>query len=327
MRLPTSTVVMATVTCALFGMAIRATVTGTDTVADDDGVWTDDSVEAENEGFDEQEAAHRAELLAQLEKQERIQKDKLRTLRAELYGAEPATLGPAFAALGFGTPETASTESISSCLEKLEKLKETAKIRLTLWWTKPILSSVEIEEQFDDTCDLGDKLRETWGAGTTDGTQRYWVNPVTMTRASIGLGLYDCRLTVEQYATPQEWISKTRTSLVPLAAIGASVAKLQAMIGAPAPLENDHVRWMSRGVGTGVGDTRFEAYVENGKVVGLTATASTTTDTYEDIVAQLTALHGAPIEDEDELRWKSRPVIRLDHDDGAGVRVTVGTVP
>jgi hypothetical protein len=322
MRLPTSTIVMAVATCGLFGMAIRATLTATAPPA---GEFYDDEVDAETGALEQRETAQRAKAEEELARVQEREKEKHRKVRAELYGAEPATLGPAFAGIQLGMPEVAITESISS---RLETLEETARIDLTLA-REQILSSVAIEEQGDDACELGDKLRKTWGAGTVTDVQRLWVNPVTKTRASIGLELYDCNLTIELYATPQEWISNAKTSLVPVGSLGVSVAKLQATIGVPTLVEDDVVRWSTRGVGIGAGETRFRAYLAKGKVVEITATASTTTATYEDIVAQLTGIYGKPVASDDGLRWRSRPVIQLDDDDGVGVRVrvTAGAVP
>lgn len=333
MALPTSTIVMAVLTCVPFGLAIRDTVNGTAPVArGDDGEYgSDDSddYEAEYAAAEARRVALEAEEEA-TERLEQAQHEQLRVARRSLFGAEVATLGSGFDGISLGMNEDDIRLPAVAALENATDVDVELLSNGTLDW---ILIKPEDDASEDDSSELctelGQDLQDAWGRGKTeDYERRYWVNPIAKTRVSLSAA-DGCRLSFDRYAEPKDWVSKAKTSIVPIWLVGQPIAKLREHIGTRTELENtdSEASWLGLGVGTGSGEARFQAHLAKGKVVAVTAAADTLDATREDIVAQLTALYGAPIEDDDGVHWKSRPAIQVTDYEGAGVRVTVGKIP
>ena len=323
MALPTSTIVMAVLTCVPFGLAIRDTVHGTAPAAhggddDDDGDGDSQDDNSDDARMEAERAAGEAET-ERLERAEQAKKEKLRTARRDLFGAEVATLGSGFRGLTLGMPESEIRSETISRLEAAASVDIEPLPNVTLDWL-----TITAED-----CDkLGQDLQEAWGRGKTeDYESRYWQNPTTGTRASFDPAT--CELTFERFAEPTAWVTKTKTSVVPVWLVGQSIAKLREHIGARSVVEPSEpsVRWLGLGVGTGSGEARFEAFFAHGKVVAVVATADTFESTRDEVVEQLTTLYGPPIADDEGVHWRSRPAIALDDHEGAGIRITAGKVP
>ena len=328
MALPTSTIVMAVLTCIPFGLAIRDTVTGKTTAHRDVDDDSDDSESEYNAEYAAAEARREAEEAATA-RLDQVRQEQLRTARRTLFGAEVATLGTGFRSITLGMPE-ADLRS-----EEITALEIAASVDVDLL-TYDKVAWIAIKPQRSATGDesselcstLGEELQDAWGRGQTDDSERrYWVNAATGTRAS--LDSEDCELRFERFVAPTAWVTKTRTSIVPIWLVGQSIAKLRQHLAGRTEFEDadTSARWLGLGVGAGSGEARFEAFLAKGKVVALTASADTLDATYEEVIAQLTALYGRPLEDDDGTYWKSRPMIRIDTHDGAGVAITVGQIP
>ncbi len=134
-------------------------------------------------------------------------------------------------------------------------------------------------------------------------------------------------------STAKDCVSKAQTSVVPLWLVGLPIKKLREHIGSRAVVDEAEpaVHWLGLGVGTGSGEARFEASFGKRKVVTITVATNTTDATREAVVAHLTALYGAQVDDDGDdggLVWKkSKPAIRVDDFDGARIRLTAGNLP
>ncbi len=329
MALPTSTIVMAVLTCVPFGLAIRDTVSGKALVIrsdDNDYGASDDDVDyaAENARREAEEAAVRA-----AERVEEANKEQLRAARRSLFGAEVATLGSGFSGITLGMNEGDIRSETVTALETATRVDVELVSNGTL---DMILIKSDIRASEDDDAELcsqlGSDLQDAWGRGQTEDYEgRYWMNPITRTRASLSAP-DGCRFRLEKYVEPKEWVTKARTSSVPTWLVGQSIAKLREHLGTRSQFEDTdrEVTWVGVGVGVGSGETRFQAHFVKGKVVALTATTDTFDVTRDAVIAQLTALYGPAIEDDEGVHWK-RPALSVDDYDGAGIRVTAGTVP
>jgi len=331
MALPTSTIVMAVLTCIPFGLAIRDTVTGKPTVGRDDPFDGDDDDSAEYDAEYARAEARREAEEAETARLEQLTQERLRTARRALFGAEVATLGTGFGGIALGMKEAdLRSEPISS-------LEVAASVDIELL-PNGTLDRIVIEAERgaadDDKAEmcarLGEDLREAWGRGLTDDYERrYWVNPVAGTRASLHPVDDDCKLYFERFVAPNVWINKSRTSVVPVWLVGQPITKLRQHLAALTEFDDTdaEVRWLGHGVGAGMGETRLVAYLAKGKVVALTAAVDTLSATHDQVLEHLTSLHGEPAEHDEGLGWKTRPAIQLDTREGAGVRVAIGQIP
>lgn len=331
MALPTSTIVMAVLTCIPFGLAIRDTVTGKLPVATGEKAYAADGYEDEDYAADNaRREAEEAEEAAATRREE-AKKEQLRVERRTLYGAEVATLGSGFAGLSLGMAESDIRSETVTALEVKARVDVELLANYTVDWITLTAERDAAEDESSEFCStFGADLQEAWGRGQTEDYEtRYWVNATTGTRASFSTS-DGCKLSFERFVEPKAWVNKTRTSLVPLWLVGQPTAKLREQLG-PRGGDFDNterqVRWLGLGVGTGSGETRFEAHLAKGKVVAITATADTFEATRDEIIAQLSTIYGPAIEDDDGVHWKSRPAIKVDDHNGAGVRVTIGKLP
>jgi len=334
MALTTSTIVMAVLTCVPFGLAIKDTVSGKPTAQRDRDSWEadrhdDDGDSAYDAEYARAEAAREA-AEPEDERLEALKDEKRAAARRTLFGAEVATLGSGFSGIKLGMPAADMRTDVASALEASIGMKVALLANGTL--DRITVQAEHRSDEEDDTYSMCLKLRQeiqaAWGTGVTEDYEtRYWINPTTGTRASLRPD--NCVLSFERYAAPKEWITKTPTSLVPVAVVGQSIKKLAEHIGTRSEIdpEETSVRWLGLGVGAGTGEARFEAFYVKGKVVALVTTVDALEATREEVRDQLTALYGKPVEDDEgDYRWK-RPAITLDDYEGAGIRVTVGTVP
>ncbi len=333
MALPTSTIVMAVLTCIPFGLAIKDTVSGKQTAQRDRDRWDDDGHDDNGDSAYDAEYA-RAEAAreaaeAEEERLEALKTEKLAVARRTLFGAEVATLGSGFGGTRIGTPGADVDMSMLAELQRATSVRvgviSIAKVNGIL--IEPT-SDADDDEKAELCRSLSSELQAAWGNGETDDySSRYWINPTTSIRASIHPE--DCKLVFEPFTPTKAWINKTKDSVVPVGLVGQPFAKVAAAVGTTTELEPGELvkSWERPGVGLGLFSTNFEAYVVNGKVVAITASARTLEVTRNEVQEQLTELYGEPVEENEGLRWKSRPVIRLVPHNISDVMITIGTVP
>lgn len=328
MALPTSTIAMAVLTCVPFGLAIRDTVTGKAPIVRSDDSGYDDDVDyaADNARREAEEAAE-----AEAERLEEAKKEALRVARRTLFGAEVATLGSGFSGIALGMNELEIRSETVTALETATEIDLELISNETLDWVVVKAEDRASEEDNDELCsNLRQDLQDAWGRGQgEDYERRYWTNTISFTRASLS-SADGCRLSFERFAPVKTWVNKAPTSVVPVWLVGQPIKKLREHIGSRAVVDEAEpaVNWLGLGVGTGSGVSRFEASFVKGKVVSITVATDTTDATREEVAAQLTALYGTPVEDDEGvLRWKSRPALQLDDYEGAGIRITAGKIP
>lgn len=303
MAIPKSTIVMALVVCVPFGFAVRSSLQESD---DDDSSEELEKFGAEQEAIAEAEARARAQ--AEEREAEEFEKRAREAVRG-LYGAEPATLGTAFSNIKLGASEDA--------------------------FTAPTLDGVSIDPTFehgrlasvsitpDDCAPLAQQLTKAWGLGASTDVARHWIHPLLHQRATLGEA-DDCVLELEPYVDPAQWINKSKTSTVPLWALGMTRDKLLRTLGnRELDQAEDEISWTETGLGYGEGYTSIIAVFENNKVVTVIAMSKSAEVTRDALEEHLTTLYGQPTGDA-ELRWAKKPPIQLQRLDGYSVYVTAG---
>lgn len=332
MAIPKSTFVMGAVTLGLFGFAAYKTL-GEEQKPKDRSEYTDEEDSYEGEGDEESDAsyeAYRKEREAR-EERERAEEEAARKLKLKavhsLYGAEAATPGTLFSGLAVGTPANTPVDWFEKRREKFQDETEST-ITTGSGLGGDTFDRFEIRpgaigdsDDREALCEeLASGLRTAWGRGeivTGNGDATVWLNPIQKLRASFSNG-YRCELAFERYVTPEQWITKDATSVVPLSLIGQSVKKLEA-VAKTAAEENGEVRWVGPGLGVGTRPTTFTAVLDRGKVTLLEVSTTASVATREQLEEQLQKLFGKPKTSEDEYgnvasSW-SRPKLSFGYSD------------
>jgi hypothetical protein len=322
MKVPASTVVMALVTCSLFGVAIRETVRGKKAIATDELTDPGDSASIDVDGAVERELARESERVAEQARRA----GALGKVRRDLFGADVASLGPAFGGVALGSKnEGIELTSVEAATETLIATEGEGTVEAIVIVPQP--------EDFDtreEQCDLMvSELEERWGDSEGDSDHPRWINASTKTRVNVTNSDGSCRVVFDRYVDPAQWFAKTATSIVPVWAVGQPVAKLQASLGPRGTIEwadsYAELAWHAPGLEHGSGQTDLIAYVVQGKVVAVEATA--TPDTAGAISARLTAMYGVPTTDDDIVyAWSGKPGVTLTIADDR-VRLIVGKLP
>lgn len=257
-------------------------------------------------------------------------RDTRTRLLPSLFGAEPASLGPAFGGLRLGMPH----EQMAGALGPLRAVILPTEIGFTPDLEHGMLTSIEFDLTFGESDDpdrcttVAELLAARWGEPTTSDHVRVWRHPITGMRAILA-DAETCSYTVEPSVAPAAWVdARARTAIVPLWLVGQRVDKLLEIVPAGGQREGDTYTWTGPGLGAGLGQTALVAVVIDGKVVALEATASVLDDAGHDaLVAHLTTQLGTPVQEPDDaLHWAKRPGLWLTREDGA-VTLTAGEVP
>lgn len=316
MAIPKSTIVMAVVVCVPFGFAVRSSLEADDeekAIAELEKFGDDQARKAEAE---ERERAA-AEALDD-EKRKQLATEALR----ELYGAEPATFGSAFDGIKLGGPDVSSEQRA-----RLTELED--KIGFSIDGQVLGGKLVAVTAISEDCTTLEGQLIRVWGEGENNEMEdRHWVHPIQQQRATLAHeGDDECWLLFEPYATVDQWFNKTRTSVVPLWALGKTRDNLVKMLAERVESdENNEISWQAPGLGHGAGATHLTAAHENGKIIRVVAMTDAVALTVSDLTEHLTKLHGPPAEDE-PLTWSRKPPIKLETSETSGdydIHLTVG---
>ncbi|MBA3391904.1 MAG: hypothetical protein H0T89_04625 [Deltaproteobacteria bacterium] len=320
MALPTSTIAMAVLTCIPFGLAVR------DTVRQRTAAQTERERIEQRARFDEQQEALAAERdyarrQAEREREEREQAERAAAMSG-LLGDSPTSLGPLFGDIAIGM----SGEELYTRSTQLAAITALGfRVHVEGRDHVPSIVLVPRRGSSDDLCDqLSAQLVTRWGRpDAEDDEELFWVTGAR--RASFWRSA-TCKLRFERYAPPESWIDRSTDSVVPIAAIGkpakALAAQLEQRLFVAVSVEDDSVVWSDVGVGTGSGRTSLVANVSGGRVTGILATTRVSTNTQDDIIAQLTALFGPRA---DDGNWTGKPPVTLDVYDGH-LTLTAGKV-
>jgi len=326
MAISTSTLVFALATCVPFGLAIKDTLDAPP--RHDDRYEYDRDYEAELKQMEERhrlEAAEQAAAEARSEAEAAAKQAKLRTL----YGAEPATLGPAIGgvALGAGTPVATASSQLARIDTGMEvtTVGDNALIGLTIVPTSSPRSECRT---------LEDDLQQVWGTGEVGTRGRYWVNGALEQRAALKSLHTACELRIEKFTPPAAWIDRTKAAIVPLWVIGRPAKELRAHLASRPSVSGiddaddvSQIAWTDLGLGpTGHGLTSITATLAQGKVVTVEASSEVEVDTFDATVAHMTKLFGAA-SDDTTMVWKhARPRLELEMSAGK-LYLTAGKPP
>ncbi len=337
MKVPKSTYVMSVVVLGLFGIAIAKTAGSKDRHHRDDDESTDPEATGDDpdsdRGIQEYEHEQAVRKTAELEAQAAL--DKLVAAVGPAYGAEAASMGSLLAGLTFGTERSAVSTEIN---DRLAAFRRQTQSELTLGeLSSRTIDRIEIKphssgqsEPREELCGrLYNLLKDTWGNGTRESVTytTIWLNPATHVRATFLNEYGQCALSFSAFAAPAEWIDRTPTSVVPVAAVGQPATKLADAV--KSTIADMTITWTGPGLGAGTQATQLVASVVRGKVALVNATTIATEDTRSELVEHLTAKFGKPKSTSnglgsDLLTWNSRPQIVLTVGDGDTVALSVG---
>jgi len=225
------------------------------------------------------------------------------------YGTERATLGSWFGKLAIGG------------IDKPRLPPATPGIDVRLVTSGERIDGVDLKIPADSCAPLERRLAQLWGPSTDEGWQTKSGAQGARLETSVDLD-NACELRFFRRVTPQQWLSWSRQSVVPLWAIGKPVSELEAAISALGPERDDEaLRWRDTAI-----DGRhitLAASVRASKVVAITV--STDMSSHSTPVWQrLRAMFGAPdsaTTHEDAYRWLWSRALRVE------VSTFVGDLP
>jgi hypothetical protein len=316
MALPRSTFVMGAVVLALFGLAIRETVTTPP--AEPPAETRDDTYAA---GMAQAEADARDAKAAA----EREQFENQRAATRTLYGAEVATLGTLFDGVSLGRDRGATSAVVDANLRAFET-RTGSTIRFGPFQGVAIDSiTVQLFSSLDSTdrdrlCPLLDRqLHVAWGSSTEEGHAIY-TNHVTHQRTVFSTSDEGCTLVFDRYLEPEVWLA----ALTPL--VGQSVETVRTTTGGY--LDEQSLIWEIAGLGTGIDGTSVRASIKRRRLSSVEASAVATKQTQTQLIDALVTMYGAPKRTGTErpsviLTW-NRPNmhIELETDDADTVKLT-----
>lgn len=323
MRIPPSVIVMSVLTAVPFGLGIRDTLAHKDVSAEDEyGDALDFTGKRSARERRAELAAYEADLAREALEREMRAKERLAKLD-QLYGAKVASMGPFLDGLALGAD--AGSFQPEHVRARIERATRDGFLNVGFGVDATTLNAVNVyvTTDFDETSDpcqmLSEKLTDAWGHAT-NGT---WLDPQTHQRAT--LDPEPCRLTFDRYLEPADWVAQ-----LPLAAIGGNAERFAEQLGPNANVEDDRVFWTMSGIGYAERDTKLEAYIENNRIVGFTATVASDFDSTMAVRDALAAtLEAQPKRDEDTGRWtwKRRVPVSLEQQQTNLFTVRAGKMP
>ncbi|HTR55422.1 MAG TPA: hypothetical protein VMJ10_32310 [Kofleriaceae bacterium] len=229
-----------------------------------------------------------------------------------LCGPQPASLGPVFAGVEIGRvvdrlPDVPAPPGLD--------------VKIALATTGRRVDSVDITVPLDpgyaECYQFADQLHQRWGhPGETDGGGETWRDAARDRAATFTQGSSDCTLRFFRVVPPEQWLNATRSSRVPIWAIGRPAAELEAALGLPPADDPKTLRWRDQSLGR-FRNVELTAHLRRGRVVGITVAPP-----FDDLVAdmlwqRLETLYGTPDiveghEESLEVRWRRAPSIRVD---------------
>jgi hypothetical protein len=225
------------------------------------------------------------------------------------YGTEPATLGSWFGKLAIGGVEQ----------PRLPQAMPGVDVRLVTSGQR--IDGVDIKIAADSCAQVERHLAKLWGPPGDEG----WLSKSGAQGARLEKSVDldgSCELRFFRRVTPQQWLSWSRQSVVPLWAIGKPVAELETAISGFLPEHDDEdIRWRDTAIdGTHVALT---ASVRAKRVVGITVSTEMGSRSAP-VWQRLRAMFGPPdsaTTHEDSHRWEWRRALRIE------VSTFVGDLP
>ncbi|MGE0868052.1 MAG: hypothetical protein AB7P03_05815 [Kofleriaceae bacterium] len=148
-------------------------------------------------------------------------------------------------------------------------------------------------------------------------TNRGWMIGVVLAAAAGGLAIYFVAgssassppPSTDPGVAPGRWIDETRSSIVPLWALGRPVHELLTTVPGIAD-QDGQLQWQAVGLGRTGTPTLITVEIENNKVVWISAAADASIETIAELQQVLTARYGPPSGDK-RLRWNRQPPLSL----------------
>jgi hypothetical protein len=291
MRIPTSVIVMSLVTAAPFALAVRDTLHP----QPKHHAYDDDEIDVEAES-----ARYEAEMQREQE-EERAEAARKRVVLQGLLG-EKGKLGPYVDNLTLG----ATREQIEALNDRIASATDLVYIGAD-YDVHDQATSLQVV--FTDCSALRDAVRTEWGEANQ------WLDSASHVKTTFEDG-YDCSLSLHRYVEIEQFLDKTLTASIPLAALGKPTAKL--------PLDGD-LAMTTPGLET-TADVMVRATAgDHGEVIGLGAVFAADVEADAPIRARLDKLLGKGTQDPDtgEWQWKGKIPVHYSYSD-AHVYIDIG---
>ena len=320
MRIPPSVIVMSLVTAVPFGLGIHDTLTKKEAVAADH----------EYDFSGKRSAAERARALAEYEAEQRRELAERERARAEriakldtLFGHEPAMLGSLFDGIVIGAG--AGSFQPENVRRRIERASRDGVFHVYFDVDATSLRAVNVALHDDhDDGDLCEQMRDKLVAAWDEPSSGTWIDPATHQRASLD-DTEHCVLRFDRYIDPHDWVSA-----LPVEAIGKPSEKLLETLGPRAEADEESVYWTLPGLRHGKQETRLEAYISRGRIIGFKATVDADFDSTVAVREALAAtLKAQPKRDEETgiWDWKRKVPVSLDPFARDRFSVMVGKTP
>jgi hypothetical protein len=308
---------MGAVVLALFGLAIRETVT---TSAERRDEPDPDSYAV---GMAQSEEEVRA---AKLEAERQRFENQLAATRT-LFGAEVATLGLLFDGVSLGRNRSTISAAVDASMKAFET-RTGSTVQFGPFQgdaigsvTIQLFGSLDSTERDRSCLWLDRQLQAVWGSGEpgVDGTE-IWTNHATHHRSSFSTGYQGCTLVFERFLEPEGWLAR----FSPL--IGQSVETAVASTGGF--VDERSIAWEIDGLGTGTANTRVRATIDNRRVSRIYASTYATPRTQTQLIEALITIYGQPKRGGTNrpstvLTW-TRGNTQLEIDDDNVLQLTIG---
>jgi hypothetical protein len=249
----------------------------------------------------------------------------MQTIAAErtldlLCGAQPASLGSVFAGFELGRvvdrlPDAPTRSGLDVKISFATTGRRVDGVDIAVPWDHGYAGCYQFAEQ----------LHQRWGAPSeTNEASETWQDVAHEQAATFTQRRRDCTLRFFHVVSPEQWLNRTRSSRVPIWAIGRPVAELEATLGLPPGDDPKTLRWNDASLGR-FGDIELTANLQRGRIVGIMVTCRfaelltprSKIPVDEILWQRLKALYGAPDfikghEDTIEVRWRRVPGISVD---------------
>lgn len=229
-----------------------------------------------------------------------------------LCDTQPASLGSVFAGLELGR-----------VVDRLPDVPPPSglDVKISLLTTGRRIDGVDIKIPFDPgwagCYQFAKQLHQRWGhPSEADEGSETWHDVAHDRVATFTQNFSDCTLRFFRVVSPEQWLNETRSSRVPIWAIGHPVAELEAALGLPPGDDPRELRWRDESLGDPFSDIELTAHLQRGRVVGIAVTPPFDNPVADILWQRLKALYGAPgvvesHEDTMEVRWRRVPGIRV----------------
>lgn len=220
-----------------------------------------------------------------------------------LCGAQPATFGTLLDGIELGR-----------VVDKLPEVTPPSDVKIALLTTGRRVDGVDITIPADPgwaSCyQFTKQLHKQWGdPSESSGGSEIWRDAAHHRVATFTDNVGDCSLRFSREVPAEQWLNKTKSSLVPIWAIGRKVTELEKALGLPPGDDPDELTWRDESLGDPFSDIELTAHVRRGRIIGITVAPPFESAVADILWKRLKTLYGAPDivtghEDAMEVRWR-----------------------